>query len=326
MNTVTNHRQIALANQQVSISCVVPIHNEQEVISDFLQALTDELKTLSHQFEIIVINDGSRDISAELVKAFRDQNPETKLLSFSRNFGKEVAIAAGLQHAKSDVTIIIDADFQHPLRYIKTFLQHWSDGYDMVYGLRQDRANESWFKRTMSRIFYRMLDWMTDVTIPPDAGDYRLMDRKVVQALNACKERARFMKGLYAWVGYKSLAVPFEVANRAGGTPSYRYGKLTSLAINGFISFSDVPLRIWGLIGAFICGISFLSILYIIIDTIFFGVSVQGYATLLVTVVFFGGMQLLSVGVLGEYLSRVFNEVKHRPAYLIEESLGLDDD
>jgi polyisoprenyl-phosphate glycosyltransferase len=322
MNTQT--RKHLIETRQCAISCIVPIHNEQEVIAPFLEALTAQLKTLADVFEIIVVDDGSTDQSAHLVEQAHETQEHIKLLSFSRNFGKETAIAAGLKHCTGDVTVIIDADFQHPVKYIGDFLEKWGEGYDMAYGLHTNRSKESFIKRNFSRLFYRMLDMMTDVKIPRHAGDFRLLDKSVVKALAQCTERARFMKGLYAWVGYKTIAVPFEVAPRAGGTASYRYAKLTNLAITGFISFSDVPLRIWSLIGAFICGFSFLIILYVIIDTLFFGIEVPGYATLLITVIFFGGVQLLSIGILGEYISRVFNEVKHRPQYIIQKQLGFD--
>jgi polyisoprenyl-phosphate glycosyltransferase len=324
MDPSSQSREKRLANQDLLISCIVPVLNEAALIKRFLEALQSQLHPISPRVEIIVIDDGSTDETSSLVEHLTSSQPSIKLLRFSRNFGKEQAIAAGLKYCRGDVAIIIDADFQHPLELIPTFLTKWTEGYDMVYGVRNDREDQSTLRRFFSRLFYKLLDTMTNVKIPANAGDFRLIDRSAINTLNQCEERTRFMKGLYAWIGYKSIAIPFHVANRPAGKSQHHYRRLTELALTGFISFSDVPLRIWGLVGLVISLISFLSALYIIIDTLIHGTSVPGYATLIVTVIFFGGIQLLSIGIVGEYIARIFHEVKRRPSYIIEKTISTD--
>lgn len=319
--------RIALVEQRkLRISCVVPVHNEAEVLADFCQALITCLTEISDHFEILLVDDGSKDNSLNIAKQLATDHAPIKCIALSRNFGKELAILAGLEHNDGDVTVIIDADFQHPLAMINEFVQQWQLGYDNVYGVRKNRQDEGFLKRHSTHAFYRLLDRMTEVHIPPNAGDFRLLDKKVVTALNQCQERARFTKGLYAWVGFRSVGIPFVVQERAAGKSSWKFGRLTNLAITGLTAFSDIPLRIWGMIGGIISLLSLASILYIIIDTLLVGIEVPGYATLLVTLIFFGGIQLLSIGILGEYISRIFNEVKRRPPYIVAEKIGYNDD
>ncbi|MDF1760439.1 MAG: glycosyltransferase family 2 protein [Coxiellaceae bacterium] len=327
MSTLTNpQRQQAIKQRQLFISCVVPMHNESELIVKFCTELEQTLRELTDHYDIILIDDGSTDDSVALAKQHINNHPNVKLITLSRNFGKEMAIAAGLEHASGDVTVIIDADFQHPLEYIARFVEHWGEGYDNVYGVRKNRKDEGFYKRHSTNLFYRILDKMTEVPIPRNAGDFRLLDKQVVASLNQCQERARFTKGLYAWVGYRSIGIPFTVQARAGGKSSWKYGRLTNLAITGLTAFSDIPLRIWGMIGGVISLFSLASVIYIIVDTLVTGIDVPGYATLLVVLIFFGGIQLLSIGILGEYVSRIFNEVKKRPPYIIHQKIGLDND
>jgi glycosyltransferase involved in cell wall biosynthesis len=246
------------------------------------------------------------------------------MIRFSRNFGKEHAIAAGLKYCHGDVAIIIDADFEHPIELIPTFLEKWTEGYDMVYDLREDRDSQSKIRRFFTNLFYKMLRVITKIKIPTNAGDFRLIDRAAINSLNNCQERTRFMKGLYAWIGYSSIAVPFKVNDRPAGKSQHHYRRLTELVVTGFISFSDIPLRVWGLIGLIISFFSFCTALYIIIDTLIHGATVPGYATIMVTIVFFGGIQLLSIGIVGEYIARIFHEVKRRPPYIIEKMMGIE--
>lgn len=312
-----------ITNKTLFISCVVPVYNEEANILPFFTALRDKLASLTTHFEIIAINDGSRDNSQAQLK-IAHQQLGVKVLQFSRNFGKETAITAGLDFATGTVTIIMDADFQHPFATFDDFLAKWAEGYDMVYGLRTSREDEKALKRIFANAFYKLMMSISNADIPPDAGDFRLLDRKVVDALKLTKERVRFMKGLYSWVGYKHTGVPFDVQDRAAGKSSWRFTKLFDLAITGIVSFSDMPLRAWSIIGFIISCIAFLSIIYTIVDTMLFGVTVPGYATLLIVVTFFGGIQLLSIGILGEYIARIFNEVKQRPKYLLNEILGIE--
>jgi glycosyltransferase involved in cell wall biosynthesis len=276
------------------------------------------------RFEIVVVDDGSTDTTVDQVLAFAQIHP-IRLIKFSRNFGKETALTAGLEHSRGDVVIILDADFQHPLELIPVFLQKWSEGYDMVYGVRTNRDDETRIKRFLANCFYGFLSKITKTHIPYGAGDFRLLDRKVVNALNQCEERGRFMKGLYGWVGFKSVAVPFTVQKRIGGNSSWKLGRLTELALTGITLFSDVPLRVWSFIGFIVSLIAFFYALYITTITLIFGVDVPGFATIVVAVMFFGGIQLLSIGILGEYLARVFNEVKQRPKYIVESTFGFSD-
>jgi len=316
------HKKLKL--RQVMISCIVPVLNEEELIREFLQSLASQLQLLTDLYEILVIDDGSEDQTTNIIQQLANENAAIKLIRFSRNFGKEQAIAAGLRYCQGDVGIILDADFQHPIELIPLFLEKWAAGHDMVYGLRSSRENESKIRRFFSNLFYKLLRIMTKIKIPANAGDFRLIDRNAINSLNEFDERTRFMKGLYAWIGYSSIAVPFDVAQRPAGKSQHHFRKLTELAITGFISFSDIPLRIWGLIGLVISLFSFCSAMYIIVDTLVNGATVPGYATIIVTVIFFGGIQLLSIGILGEYIARIFHEVKRRPAYLIEKTIGIN--
>ncbi len=320
-----NHRLSQVQNRCVFISCVVPIYNEESNILPFFGELCEKLASLTHHYEIIAINDGSRDGSQEkLLQAH--QQFGIKILEFSRNFGKEMAITAGLEHTRGDVVIILDGDFQHPFATFDAFLAEWAVGYDMVYGIRTNRQHETVVKRLFAQTFYKIMSSISHASIPANAGDFRLLDRKVVDALNQTPERARFMKGLYSWVGYKSIGIAFEVQQRTRGKSTWRFTNLLDLAITGIVSFSDIPLRAWGILGFGISAVAFLSILYIIGNTLMKGSDVPGYATLLVAITFFGGIQLLSVGILGEYIARIFNEVKRRPAYLLNTKIGFEEE
>ena len=317
-------RQAALASKSVRISCVVPVFNEQDVIAPFVMKLTETLASLATDYDIIVVDDGSRDETVTAIQALSAGYP-VKLLGLSRNFGKETALTAGIDHAAGEVVILMDADFQHPIEMLTVFLQKWAEGYDMVYGERHDRESESAVKRNFARLFYWVMKKITSINIPSNAGDFRLMDKKIVAAIKKFPERTRFMKGLYAWVGYKSIGVPYEVQERAGGVSSWGFVRLTELAITGITSFSDVPLRVWGLIGFVISLISLIYAIYIVTVTMIFGADLPGFPTLVVAIMFLGGIQLLSVGILGEYIARIFTEVKQRPQYLLSIKEGFDE-
>jgi len=313
--------QLAPRGGEFSLSCVVPVHNEQAVVADFLRALRATAAKITNRFEIIVVNDGSTDATGSVV---RELAPELSLtfIELSRNFGKEAALTAGLDLARGDCVLLIDADFQHPLETVPDMVGAWRAGYDMAYGLRTDRAGESWLKRAGSRLFYRLMASSQSIDIPPDAGDFRLMDRRVVDALKRLPERHRFMKGLYAWVGFRAVGIPFEVKPRAGGSTSFSMRRLQALAVTGITAFSNLPLRIGGVIGALIAMVAFAWGTWIVIERLVFGQPIQGFATLAASVLFFAGIQLISIGVLGEYLGRVYDEVKARPTYLVAR---LDD-
>ncbi len=320
----SEQRQQRLNDKQVNISCVVPVYNEEAVAEAFFTKLQETLRALTHHFEIIAVDDGSRDNTvAKISKLPKDFN--IKLIALSRNFGKENALTAGLEFSTGDVTVIMDSDFQHPLDVIPVFLNRWAEGYEMVYGVRENRDNESKVKRNMAKLFYWLMGQITKIDIPNNAGDFRLLDKKVVQAINGFPERSRFMKGLYAWVGFKRISVPFQVQDRAAGNSSWGLARLTELALTGITSFSDIPLRVWGFIGFVISTISLIYALFFLTYTLIYGADVAGFPSLIVAVMFLGGIQLLSIGILGEYIARIFTEVKQRPKYIVEQKYGFDE-
>lgn len=298
------------------LSCVVPAYNEAGHLAEFLQALHACASALTPDFEILVVNDGSRDQTREVALA-QAETLGVRYLEFSRNFGKEAALSAGIDHARGNAILLIDSDFQHPLEMVAQMVDLWRSGYDMVYGVITNRAAESGLKRLGTDIFYRLMGFGSDIHIPRNAGDFRLMDRKVVQALKALPERNRFMKGLYAWVGFQTVALPFVPAERHSGESSFNLRRLGSLALLGMTSFTNLPLRFWGMAGA---GLSLLAICYglwIALETLLFGNPVGGWPTLAASVLLFSGVQLLSIGILGEYIGRIYDEVKGRPIYLL---------
>ena len=318
-----NERISKVQKKSMFVSCIVPVYNEQEGIAKFVDSLEQQIKIVTDHYEIILIDDGSEDNSAGIINSL--VKPQLiKFIQLSRNFGKEHAITAGLENCAGDICIIIDSDFQHPLELIPTFIKHWQQGYDMVFGIRRNRDNETKIKRILTKCFYGLIKLLTKEHIVPNAGDYRLLDRTVVDALNKCEERGRFMKGLYAWVGFTSIGVPFTVPKRATGKTSWHFNSLAELAITGITSFSNVPLRIWSFLGLLVSFISFSYAVFMICKTIIYGVDLPGYPSLMVAIMFFGGIQLLSVGILGEYIAKIFNEVKHRPKYIISKKLGFE--
>lgn len=317
-------RALALQNKTVFISCVVPVYNEEANIEIFIPLLETKLRELTTAFEIILVDDGSRDATVEKILKF-SRNPQIKLIALSRNFGKETALTAGLEHCSGEVAILMDADFQHPIEVLPLFLKYWGEGYEMVYGVRNNRDNESAIKRNFARLFYWLMQKMTKIEMPSNAGDFRLLDRKVINAMNSFQERTRFMKGLYAWVGFKKIAVPFEVKERVAGKTSWGFTRLAELAITGITSFSDIPLRIWGFVGFIISLISMIYAIYFVTVTLIYGADLPGFPSIIVAVMFLGGIQLLSIGILGEYIARIFSEVKQRPKYIIEKMQGFDE-
>lgn len=304
------------------LSFVIPAYNEAETIIETLQRVSRKARKLTDHAEILVVDDGSTDATLEHVRTGQWEVP-VRLLRLSRNFGKEQAIMAGLRHAAGRAVVILDADLQEPLRYVDTMLEKYREGYEVVYAVRAHRDDESQIKRRCTAAFYRFLNIGSDVAMPADARDFRLMDRKVVDALCALPENNRFMKGLYAWVGFKSLAIPVELQPRGGGVTKFNFGRLLKLGLTGLTAFTDWPLRIWTAIGMGLATLSILYGMFLAGRTVFVGHDVPGWSTLAVALFFFSGIQLMSIGVLGEYLARVFNEVKGRPGYLVAEDLDI---
>ena len=298
------------------LSIVVPVFNEQEAIEIFVKTVKEHILCNSVGHEIIFINDGSHDATLNTALALQAADPSIKIINLSRNFGKEAAMSAGLKHAKGDAVIVMDVDLQEPPELIPQMIEKWREGYDVVYGRRVSRQTDTSLKRLTAGLFYKGFNKIADFKIPADVGDFRLMDRSVVDALNALPERVRFMKGLFAWVGFKTYALEFERRERQAGTTKFNYWKLWNFAIDGITSFSTIPLRIWTYFGLIIAGLAFLYGSFIVLKTLAFGVDVPGYASLTTFILFLGGVQLIGLGVLGEYLGRVYVEVKQRPLYL----------
>ena len=299
------------------LSVVVPCYNEAGHLKDFVAALRGALIEVTDQFEIILVNDGSKDHTREVALDILNQD-SIRYIEFSRNFGKEAALMAGIDFARGDAALLIDADFQHPLEKIKEMMLLWKQGYEMVYGVIDNRQKESAMKKIGTNLFYQLLKF-SEVPIPKNAGDFRWLDRKVINALKSLPERNRFMKGLYAWVGFKAIALPFVPNDRGGGVSSFSAKNLSKLALSGITSFSVFPLHVWTLVGAVISLLSITYGIYVAIDTMFYGNAVSGWPTLTVALMFFSGVQLFSVGVLGEYIGRIFGEVKQRPLYIVSD-------
>lgn len=328
--TETATTQSPRPNDQSStatLSVIVPVLNEERGLERFTARLLPVLDNVHRAFEIIFVDDGSTDGTLAIARSLHQQDPRIKCLSLSRNFGKEIAVAAGLKHASGDAVIIMDSDLQHPPELIPELVAGWRSGYDMVYGRRTSREADGPFRRLFAKTFYRTFRVLSGTRLPDDAGDFRLLSRRAVAALNRLNERARFNKGLFAWIGFKSLGIDFEVPDREDNTPSrWRPRQLWHFALDGLLSFTTIPLRIWSYIGVVISLIAFIAMLLILVDTLLYGNPVRGYPTLIVSILFFGGIQLISLGVIGEYLGRVYEEVKARPLFIVGETIGLPPD
>jgi glycosyltransferase involved in cell wall biosynthesis len=307
------------------LSIIVPVFNEARNLRPLLERLRPTLGACCASYEIVFVDDGSHDDTLDELRALHREDARLAALSFSRNFGKEIAIAAGLDHARGRAAVIMDADLQHPPEVIAQFVEKWREGYKNVYGRRVDRDTDPKMRSFFTRVFYDLIDHFGDVALPEGAGDFRLLDRQAVDALLKMRERARFNKGLYAWIGFKTIGVPFKVEERAFGESKFNFGKLMRFALDGLMSFSSIPLKVWALVGMAISGLALAMAAYFFIRTMLFGVDTPGFPSLIVSIAFFAGVQLLSLGVLGEYIARIFAEVKGRPLYLVAERLGVDD-
>ena len=308
----------------VEISVVVPLYNEELNIGYLFERLLSELSRLDMSYEIVCVNDGSKDNTIDCLIEHHHQNPRIKVVNLSRNYGKEIALSAGLDYANGNAVIPIDADLQDPPELIAELVEKWREGYDVVYATRRSRQGESWVKRFTANVFYRTIDGLSQVPIPRNTGDFRLLDRRVVDALKQMPERTRFMKGLFAWVGFKQTSVIYDRPSRYKGETKWNYWKLWNFAIDGITSFSFLPLKVWSYVGLLVAIPSFFYASYLVIRTLIYGIDFPGYASIMVAVLFLGGVQLVSLGVLGEYLGRVYEEVKGRPLYLVRESYGFD--
>ncbi len=312
----------------IVLSIVVPVKDEEEAVGAFVERVSAALEAAhdpaAQSFEILFVDDGSSDATLARVRELHRQDPRVKAVSLSRNFGKEAALSAGLDFALGDAVIPLDVDLQDPPEVLGEMIAKWREGFDIVYGVRTNRASDSLPKRLTADLYYRAHNWLSNDKIPEHAGDFRLLDRRVVDVIRAMPERTRFMKGLFAWAGFRAASVTYRRAPREVGTSKFNYWKLWTFAIDGITSASTVPLRVWSYLGA---GVALIAILYaglIAVRTLLWGVQVPGYASMMVAVLFLGGLQLLSLGVLGEYVGRILVETKGRPLYVVRDRIGVE--
>jgi glycosyltransferase involved in cell wall biosynthesis len=305
------------------LSILIPMHNEQDVLEKLFARLKPCIEQVTHNYEIICVNDGSKDNTLALLRDYHAKDSRIKIISLSRNFGKEAALTAAIEHCVGDAVIPIDADLQDPPELIPEMWAKWKEGYQVVLATRKSRPGDSWLKRVTALGFYNVMNRMSTVKIPRNTGDFRLMDRSVIESVKRLHERTRFMKGIFAWVGYKTHTIYFDRENRAAGNTSWNYRRLWHFALDGIFSFTTVPLRVWTYMGALISMFAFVYALWIIFKTLYYGVEAPGYASLMVAILFMGGIQLISLGVIGEYVGRIYRETKQRPIYLVGEKIGF---
>jgi glycosyltransferase involved in cell wall biosynthesis len=307
------------------ISILAPVKDEEEAIPFFVERVGAVLDSLGEPegWEILFVDDGSRDRTLAAIMAAHRVDPRVRCISLSRNFGKEAALSAGLDHAAGQVVIPLDVDLQDPPEVIGTMIARWREGFDVVYGVRRNRETDSLPKRLTADLYYRAHNYLSADKIPEHAGDFRLLDRKVVDVIRMMPERNRFMKGLFAWAGFRQTAVHYDRAEREVGTTKFNYWKLWTLALDGITSGSTLPLRVWSYLGGIVAFGTLFYAAYLVIRTIVHGGDVPGYPSLMVAILFFGGVQLLSLGVLGEYVGRILVETKHRPIYVVRETIGV---
>lgn len=301
------------------LSVVVPAYNEEDVLPTFHQRLCAVLDSITVEFEVLYVNDGSTDNTLRVLHGLRESDPRVAIIDLSRNFGKEIALSAGLDHARGDAIVVIDADLQDPPELIPEFLARWADGYDVVYGKRISRDGETAVKKATAYLFYRLVQRVSRIRIPEDTGDYRLLSRRAVEALKQLRERHRFMKGLFAWIGYPQKAVPYRRDARYAGTTKWNYWKLWNFALEGITSFSIAPLKVATYLGLVTATIGFGHAAVVIVKTLAYGDPVAGYPSLIVVILFLGGIQLICLGIIGEYLGRMFDESKQRPLYFVKD-------
>lgn len=305
------------------LSVVVPMYNEEEGADLFFARLVPVLQQVTEDFEIVCVDDGSRDRTLAILARHHGADPRIKVLSLSRNFGKDTALSAGLDYCTGQAVIPIDADLQDPPELIPAMVEKWREGFEVVYARRALRDTDDAHKRISANWFYRVHNWLADVQIPDNTGDFRLMDRRVVEALKHLPEKTRFMKGLFAWVGFRQTGLDYRREARAAGTTKWRYWRLWNFAIDGITGSSTLPLRVWTYFGALLGLSAFVYAGWLVVSTLLYGNAVPGYASLMVTVLTLGSINIVATGILGEYVGRIYNEVRNRPLYLVRETVGL---
>lgn len=310
------------------ISIIIPVFNESENLpileKSLLPLLDNALIANMYSWEVILIDDGSTDDSLAMMQAMHDKDSRYVALSLSRNFGKESAMLAGLDYASGDAVIIMDADLQHPVSAIPNMIELWEQGFDDVYGRRRSRATDPWLRRILSNLYYKLLQKATRTQVLPNVGDFRLLSRRCVNALKKLRETQRYSKSLFCWVGFKKTEIEFDVADRNGGHSSFSIRKLINFAIEGITSYTTAPLRVASLVGVLTAFVALLYLLFVLGKTIIYGDPVQGYPTLICVILFLGGIQLIALGIIGEYIGRIFNETKNRPPYILASINGKD--
>ncbi len=316
-----------MSDVQPTFSVVAPVYNEEQLIAEFCRRVIAALEPLGEPFELVLVNDGCRDRSPEIMRELHERDPRIKVINFSRNFGHQIAITAGTDYAAGKAVIVIDSDLQDPPEVIPDLIARWREGYQVVYGVREEREGETWFKKTTAALFYRLIVRITNVKIPVDTGDFRLMDRKVVDALKRMREHHRFMRGLSAWVGFRQTGVPYRRHARTAGTTKYPLRKMLRFALDGITSFSYLPLQLATYLGFIVAAISMIFLLVVFIMRLANPAAAEpafyGQASTLASVLFLGAVQLISLGIIGEYVGRIYDEVKGRPLYIVAETLGI---
>ncbi|ADF38924.1 glycosyltransferase family 2 protein [Priestia megaterium] len=308
----------------VKYSIVVPVYNEEEVIHETYRRLTEVMHSTKEAYELLFVNDGSRDRTAEIIKEYSEQDPAVVLLDFARNFGHQIAITAGMDYARGEAVVVIDADLQDPPELILEMIEKWKQGFDVVYAKRTKRKGETYFKKQTAAMFYRILGAMTDIDIPLDTGDFRLLDRKVCNQMNSIQEKNRFVRGLVSWVGFKQIAVEYERDERLAGESKYPLKKMLKLSMDGITSFSYKPLKLASYAGVTLSGIGFIYLLVVLYLKLFTDSTITGWSSLIVIQLFFSGIILIILGMIGEYIGRIYDETKNRPLYIVREKYQLE--
>ncbi|MED4209204.1 glycosyltransferase family 2 protein [Priestia megaterium] len=308
----------------VKYSIVVPVYNEEEVIHETYRRLTEVMHSTKEAYELLFVNDGSRDRTAEIIKEYSEQDPAVVLLDFARNFGHQIAITAGMDYARGEAVVVIDADLQDPPELILEMIEKWKQGFDVVYAKRTKRKGETYFKKQTAAMFYRFLSAMTDIDIPLDTGDFRLLDRKVCNQMNSIQEKNRFVRGLVSWVGFKQIAVEYERDERLAGESKYPLKKMLKLSMDGITSFSYKPLKLASYAGVTLSGIGFIYLLVVLYLKLFTDSTITGWSSLIVIQLFFSGIILIILGMIGEYIGRIYDETKNRPLYIVREKYQLE--
>ncbi len=305
-------------------SIVIPVLNEEKVLNELYKRLTKVMTDIGESYEIIFINDGSTDNSLKIMKQLHTHDKRIKIIDFSRNFGHQIAITAGIDFTSGDAVITIDADLQDPPEVIPDLIKKWKEGYEVIYGIREKRKGENFFKKISTLIFYRLINKMTMINMPPDSGDFRLIDKKVVNNLKNIRENNRYVRGLTYWIGFKQIGVPYERDKRFAGKSKYPIKKLFKLAYDAIFSFSNFPLKIATYFGFIVSFLSFLYLIYALIIKLFTNSVIHGWTSLMISILFLGGVQLICLGIIGEYIARINDEVKKRPLYIIKEIIDED--